>query len=88
MHKLIIMNKKIKTLVILQRIEEGTLEYFILEGDYTHFDEMIIDCNDHPCEEEFAAMMWDNDGNELIETECNVTFIKDEEWNEIVHISI
>ena len=55
-----------KTLILYTVSDPLETKSLLLDGDYSKFDGLAINYGEHPLEEEFSKLMWDDEGNELL----------------------
>jgi hypothetical protein len=72
-----------KTLIIFNSVEKD-IEYFIINGDYSRFNNVVFNgFNDDPLIKECSEWLWDYDGKFLHNTSTNTSLIEDKQWDKV-----
>ena len=71
-----------KTLIIYNPVV-SELEYYIFDGDLTKFNRLVINgvTDDYKLLEEFENLLWDSEGNRIIEKQTNKDLLDNKEWD-------
>ena len=76
-----------KTLIIYNECDYG-ISYFIVDGDYSRFNNSIINCvNGNGFEDEFVAWFYDSEGKKNFETSTDISLIENKEWDKIALVT-
>jgi hypothetical protein len=77
-----------KTLIIYNATDDD-LQYCILEGDYSRFNGVAIGSGENDeLEDEASMLMYDKQGNKLIETTSSIDLLESKQWDKVAVINM